>query len=1075
MNGLISWWAKNSVAANLLMFACIIVGGMSYLAIEREVFPSAPTPLVNINIAWLGADPQQVEQQLVLRVEEALSDVDGVKRITARAREGSAFIGVEAEADINIEVFLNEIKNKVDGISTFPNEAFPPVVQRRIASDRTHTIAISGSVSPRELNRLARRLRDEITTIPYGSSLVELDGERDEEVSIEVSEAALRSYGLTFSDVANAIRGRSVNVSGGTVRTETGNVPITARGLADTQTEFENIIIRQSADGALIRVRDVATVIDDFSDVNFKLQLDGNPAILLQLQAPSTLNIVEMSKSVNKWIEEKNTELNPSGVYLKIINDSSDIYFARMKTVSSNALLGLVLVFIVLILFLRPLVAIWVSAGIGVSFVGAFIFLPMVGVSLNILSLFGFLLVIGIIVDDAIIVGESIHNQVENGESELKAALIGTQLVIKPVFFAVMTSIIAFSPFLFLSGGTSEFTKHISWTIIFALIFSLIESFFILPAHLAHMKPQNKNTVFYSLQRFFSEGLLNFAKTIYQPILNLALRARYFTVAFFIMAFFFAGALLSQGWVKSQFFPTIEGPFLSLNVTMAEGTSFNRTLQVYEQIEQAAEGLRKNYGQRNGVDVIETVFLVASDGGIFSFMVVAESDNRDGLTTEEIAETWRKEIGDIPDAEEISTAFTFNDDGAAVSFSVVGEELEDIRLAIIDLENFLRKQPGLYDIRNNLQSSTDELQINLKPGAERFGLTLAQVSGQIRQAFFGEEVQRLPRGGDDVRVIVRLPKQDRSNLTTLSRLFIRTNDGREVPLSAVADLEFAPSYNVIRREDRGRSGTVRAELSKNFERGPIMASFQKDFKAQWEARHPNVSLFQRGQSENQSQFNRELMPLLAAVIFAIYMLLAIAFTSYLQPFLIMTAIPFGFMGALFGHAIVGVEFGLFSIFGIIAACGVVINDNLVLIDYVNRLRREGAGAIEALLKAGTGRFRPILLTSITTFIGLVPVMLERSIDAQFLQPTIVSMAFGIFFATFITLLFVPAMYLVGADVARLYRWAWTGEKQPKIGKGASLEHGYQGSDGAGESDHSFRHDENSADDSRRNPLSSPAE
>ncbi len=1046
MNGLISWWARNEVAANLLMFACIIIGFLSYIAIDREVFPAAPLPRVDISVTWLGADPIQIEEQIILRIEEVLSDVDGVDKVKAQAREGFASVEVEADPEVDIDGFLNEVKNKIDGISTFPNEAFSPIVQRGIDSNRTHTIAVSGDISARELNRLARRLRDEVTRIPYGSALVDIRGGRDEEVSIEVSEAALRGFGLTFDDVARAIRGRSVNISGGTIDTETGNIPLATRGLADSQEQFEDIVIRQSSDGGLIRVRDVATVIDDFQDGNFKLQLDGSRAVLLALNAPTNLNIVEMSKSVDKWVEEKNEELNPQGITLKTINDTSDIYFSRMETVASNALLGLFLVLVVLILFLRPIVALWVSVGIAVSFVGAFIFLPMVGVSLNILSLFGFLLVIGIVVDDAIIVGESIHNQVEEGKTEIDAALAGTQFVIKPVFFAVLTSIIAFSPFLFLSGGTSELTKHISWTIIFALIFSLIESFFILPAHLSHMKKQDKASQFYKMQGFFAEGLISFAKNIYSPILAFAVKWRLATVALFIVFFLFAHSLLSQGWIKEQFFPTIEGPFLQLDVTMAEGTSFNRTLQVYDQIQNAANEMRAEYGKRDGAEIVETVFLVAFGTRVNSFVIVAETNKRGELTTEEIAENWRKKIGDIPDADDISVAFTFNDDGAPIAFNVTGDDLEDIRLALFDLQSFLRSQAGVYGVRNNLRSSNDELRITLKPGAERFGLTLAQISGQVRQAFFGEEVQRLPRGGEDVRVMVRLPKKDRSNLSTLSRLFIRTADGREVPLSAVANLDFAPSFRLIRREDGTRSATVRADLQKGYERGPIMEAFRENYQKQWEANHPNVQFKRSGQSENQDQFNRELMPLLGSVLFAIYMLLAIAFNSYLQPFLIMTAIPFGYMGALMGHAIIGVEFGLFSIFGIIAACGVVINDNLVLIDTVNRLRNDGAGAIEAIIRAGTTRFRPIILTSITTFIGLVPVMLENSIDAQFLKPTIVSMAFGILFAAFVTLLFVPALYLVGADIARLYRWAWTGKKQPAIGKGVSMEHGYTSED-----------------------------
>ena len=1078
MNGVIAWWAKNSVAANLLMFACLIVGVLSFLRIDREVFPSGEVPFVQVSIVWPGADSQQVEEQLILRIEESVADTEGLEHVSATAREGSAIVTIEASSEIDIDVFLNDIKNRVDGISTFPNNAFPPTVQKFDTSDRTHLIAIAGKMDERELNRLARRLRDEVTQIPNGSSKVGLFGDRMEEVSIEVSEAALRGFGLTFNDVAQAIRGRSINRSSGTIQTETGNVPLAARGLANTQQEFENIVIRQNADGGIIRVKDVATVIDGFEDRNSKRELDGDGAILLWIEAPVNFNIVELAKSVDQFVEDKNKELNPRA-RLSIIQNSSEIYFARMKLVSSNAIIGLFLVLVTLILFLRPVVALWVSVGIAISFAGAFIFLPAVGVSLNILSLFAFLLVIGVVVDDAIIVGESIHNQVEDGKTGLDAALVGTQLVIKPVFFAVLTTMIAFAPWLFLSGGTSEFTKHISWTIIFALTFSLIESFLILPAHLSHMKPQDKNSFFYRLQAVFSEGLINFANTVYQPVLRKALRMRALTVPVFLVGFAVSIALVAQGWIKFSFFPTVEGSTVSLDVNMVEGTSYNRTLQVYDRVKQSAEEVKAEYGKGvNGEDIIETIFIRANEGFVGAFMTAAETEERGNITIEEISEKWRSKIGEVPDAEEISATFSFNDDGADLSFGLESDNLESIRLAMIDLQNYLRGIPGVYDIQNNLQSATDELRINLKPGAERFGLTLAEVSNQIRQAFFGEEVQRLPRGGDDVRVMVRLPKADRTNLNTLSKLFIRTVDGREVPLSAVADVEFAPSFKRIQRRDRKRSARISAELVEGLERRDIMMPFNRNFRPEWQSRHPDVEITRRGQAEAQQEFNNELTTLYIIAFFAIYMVLAIAFSSYIQPVLIMSAIPFGFMGAMFGHALLGVELGLFSIFGIGAAAGVVINDNLVLIDYVNRLRREGAGAVEALVRAGTGRFRPIILTSITTFIGLVPVMLETSIDAQFLKPTIVSMAFGIFFAAFVTLLFVPAMYLVGADIARFYRWAWTGETQAKVGEGLSMEHGYGAPDARMDAPHPTQ-GENSAFSgeakTRRNPLVGPAE
>lgn len=1039
MNGLIAWWARNSVAANLLMIACIIAGVLAFSRLEREVFPSASFNGATVSVAWPGASPQEIEEQIVLRIEESISDIDGVKHVNSTAREGVASINIEGVDSVDPTYFLNEIKNRVDGISTLPQDAFPPIVQQWRNQMPTQFIAIYGDLEPRELYRLGRELRDELAQIPKGSPLVNNWGIRREEVSIEVSEEALRRYGVTFDDVARAIRGSSLNLAGGQVRTDTGNIQLATRNLADTEEEFERIIIRQLPDGSTIRVKDVANVIDGFEDSKSRREMNGLPTVNLAVQAPDTLNIVELSAAVNKWLEEKNKELE-GDAELYIWFDFADLYHGRMQLVSSNAVVGLVLVMIVLLLFLRPTVALWVTVGIMVSFAGAFIFMPMVGVSLNMLSLFAFLLVIGVVVDDAIIVGEAIHNRVEEGGKGVDAAIIATQMMAKPVFFAVLTTMIAFLPWLFLSGGTSQFTKHITYTIIFALAFSLIESFLILPSHLAHMKKQNKEGVYYRLQSGFSEGLMAFADRFYRPVVKTALKFRYFTVAGFIGAFMISVALMAQGWIAFKFEPEVQGTFLSLTVRMPEGSPWARTEQIFEEVEQAGDRLKARLNT-DELKFVEAIYIGADEQNINAYVTIVPAEKRKE-STKEVAEIFRDILGEIPDAEEINIGYTINDGGPDLSFGIESDSLEELRLGVLDLQNFLRTMPGTYDVRNNLQSATPELQVELRPGAERFGLTLAEVSRQIRQAFYGEEVQRLPRGGQDVRVMVRYPKSARESLTTIEAMRVRTPDGREVPLTVVADAKFAPSFKRIERRDRERSAQITGELREGVDREAIMKIYREEFVPEFRSRHPNVSIGQRGDAEAQSEFIQEYMQLQVFAFFAMYMLLAIAFGSYWQPVLIMSAIPFGYMGAVFGHMLFGLDFALFSFFGVAAAAGVVVNDNLVLIDYVNRLRDEGEGAISALVKAGVGRFRPILLTSLTTFVGLLPIMFERSTDAQFLMPTVVSLAFGVFFATFVTLLFVPAMYAVGADIKRFYLWAWTGVKQPSVGHGASEQSDY---------------------------------
>lgn len=1038
MNGLIAFWARNGVAANLLMIAVIIAGFMGFARIEREVFPSAAFNYAIVTVAWPGASPREIEEQVVLRIEEAVADIDGVKHVEATATEGLAQVTIEGADSVDTTLFLNEIKNRIDGISTLPADAFPPVVRQLRADNGAVYIALYGDLEERELNRLARRLRDEVARLPGGSPLVDLWGDLKEEVSIEVSEEALRRFGLTFDDVARAIRGASLNLSGGQVRTDTGNIQVAARNLADSEEEFAAIVVRQERDGSVLRVGDVATVVDGFEDRKQRREMNGEPSISIAIQAPETLNIVTLSKAVNKWVEEKNKEL-AGKAHLIVWFDTADIYFARMNTISSNAVQGLVLVLICLLLFLRPSVAFWVTVGIPISFAGAFMFMPAAGVSLNILSLFAFLLVIGVVVDDAIVVGDAIHEEVEQGGKGVDAAIVGTQLVAKPVLFAVITTIIAFLPWLFMSGGTAQFTKHISLTILFALVFSLIESFFILPSHLAHLKKRDRTGLAYRLQSVFSEGIVSVAKNVYRPIAALALKARYFTAAFFLVALAVAVSLLAQGWIAFKFMPEVQGTFISLTVRLPEGAPFSRSLQIFEDVEEAAARMKRDLGTTpDGEDIVRAVYIRADEGQVTSYVTVIENDRRE-QSTEELAQVFRKEVGDIPDAEEINVNYTINDNGPDFSFGIEADDLDDLRLATLDIQNYLNSLPGVYDVRNNLQSATPELQISMKPGAERFGLTLAEVSRQVRQAFYGEEVQRLPRAGQDVRVMVRYPAAARSSLVSVDNMRVRTADGREVPLSAVADANFAPSYKRIDRRDRKRSAQVTGELREGFDRAAILKSFREDFTPEWRKRHPDAALAERGDAEAQAEFLREFVSLYGVALVAMYMLIAIGFGSYWQPIMIMTAIPFGFMGAAFGHMIFGLDFALFSFFGVGAAAGVVVNDNLVLIDYVNRLRAQGMGAQAALLKAGVVRFRPILLTSITTFLGLLPLMFARSTDAQFLMPTVVALAWGTFFALFVTLLFVPALYVIGVDIARFYRWAWTGEKQPEFGEGASRE------------------------------------
>ncbi|MEO1042272.1 MAG: efflux RND transporter permease subunit, partial [Pseudomonadota bacterium] len=944
MNGLIAWWARNTVAANLLMALILITGVMvMQTKLSREAFPSISREVAEVYVSWPGASPVEVEEQILLRIEEEIADIADIDEMTATAREGAAEMSITMLQGADFDAFLAEVKARVDGVSNLPQDSFPPIVRRARSEGELAFIVLSGDIDQKALNRLAREYRNELASLPGGSPLVEADGLRTEEVSIEVTERSLRQYGLTFTDVSNAIRGTSVNLSMGEVRTETGNIPLASRNLADTESQFGSIVIRQNRDGSTIRVRDVATVIDGFPDQNYRYEINGNPGVSLTIFQPKNSNIVSLNAVIEEWVAAKQDEL-PEGVQMQLQFSFIELYEGRLSLVTSNALSGLFLVLIILMLFLRPTVAFWVAAGIGVSFIGTFVFFPMVGVSLNMLSLFGLLLVIGIVVDDALVVGESINRQVELGKRGLEAAVIGTQIVAKPVVFAVLTTMLAFSPFIFIGGEFGAFLESISWTILFALTFSLIESFLILPAHLAHLKPQSDKGIL-RYQKKLADQLVLFADQVYRPLIKLALRFRYHTVVGFIGFFALSVALLTQGWVKFAFFPDVENPFLITQISMQEGTSWNRQLQVYEQVQAADKRLAEVLKEKAGEDVLLSTELRAWSGIVFGFHTYADADTR-GMSMDEIAQVYRDIIGPIPDAEEVDVSNNFSGPGSnRFVMELASTDMDKAELASEEIQEFLRSVPIVYDVRDNLQAPLDELRLQLKPGAERFGVTLADVANQLRIAYYGDEVQRLPRDGQDVRVMVRYPEEARESLESLYSDFrVRTADGREIPATSVVEFEQGPAVRFIRRSDRKRTIQVSARIRQGADAGPLRKSFYSQVMPKVLAQYPSVEIKMRGEDEEQTEFFGQLSILGSVALFGMYMLLAIAFGSYFQPALIMSAIPFGFMGAMFGHVIFGVEFAMFSFFGVAAAAGVVVNDNLVLVDYVNRLRKEGAGA-----------------------------------------------------------------------------------------------------------------------------------
>lgn len=1017
MNHLIEWWARNSVAANLLMVGIFVAGFLGFSSMEREMDPQVRFPGLAIEVTWPGAAPQEVEEQIVARIEESVSDLDAIEWVRSESSEGYGGVYILAEQQVDFTQFMNDVKIRVDSIVALPRDIEPPRVQQWINRDEFIRVAVHGDLSERELKRLAEELRREAAVLP-AITVVQLFGTRNEEVSIQVSEEALRRYGMSFSEVAAAIRNTSINQSSGSVRTEVGTYQLKVRSQADTEAEFSDIIIRQTSDGGIVRVGDVAKVVDGFEDNPILATLNGEPAVLIQVMTTETMDIVRASDSIREWIEKRQDTL-PAGAKLTLWTDNAEDFKGRMKTIGNSAAMGLVLVMLVLVITLRPIVALWVGIGIATAYAGAFVLLPGVGVSLNMLSTFAFLLVLGIVVDDAIVVGEGIHTESHLTGGGVDAAVAGAQLVAKPVIFGVLTTIMAFLPWLFLSGGTSEFTRHITWVVVLALVFSLIESLLILPSHLSKMKPRKEKMLgrFGHFQKGVSDGIIHFAHKRYRKVIQLSINRRYLTVSVFITLLVVGFGLFNTGWVKKSFMPEMESDEVIVDVTMPEGAPYSRALEILAQLQKAEQALVDEVNERTSGEgqLIENWYTRSRRDSVLAIVKLAPPEVRD-MSAKEAAIRLRELMGDVPDAKHVSVQYTQNNNDPGFELSIRHPDLDVLRLAVTDVENKLRTYESLYDVRNDLESASEEIRITLKPGAHKLGLTMSDVTRQVRQAYYGEEVQRLPREGQDVKVMVHYPLESRESIESLKHFRVRTADGDEVPLLSVAELEYAPGIKQIRRWNGNRAARVSADLKDNV-REDIMEELNESFFPEWEKRYPGIQRGSVGQAEGEARFVKEVLGLYMMAFFAMYAMLAVAFRSYWQPILILIAMPYAYVGAIYGHALMNMTMAIFSYFGIAAAAGVVVNDNLVLIDYTNRLREKGMKPLEAIVEAGVVRFRPIMLTTVTTIVGLTPMMMERSIQAKFLIPIVISLISGVFIAFFVTLLMVPALYAIGVDIA----------------------------------------------------------
>lgn len=1017
---MIAWFTKNHVAANLLLISILLAGLFSVSTqIPLEVFPSFEADRISVSVTLRGSTPEDVEKGVAIRIEEAVQDLEGIKRITSRSSEGSASVSIEVDTGYDPRELLADIKSRVDAINTFPVDAEKPVVALAQRTREVIAVTVSSEYGEKETLEYAEHVRDDLLRLPEITQ-VELSGVRDYEIAIEVSQDTLRQYDLRLSDISSAISNSSTDVSAGNLKTEGGDVLIRSKGQAYRKDEFAQVVVKYQADGTIIRLGDIARITDDFEETPVRTRFNGKQAAFIDVYRIGPQSAIEVADAVKNYITEHQSQL-PEGVELSFWDDDSEIVKSRIATLTTNAIQGGILVLALLTLFLRPAIAFWVFIGIPVSFMGAFLAMPIFGITLNVMSLFGFILVLGIVVDDAIVTGENVYTHLKTAENGEQAAIRGTQEVATPVTFGVLTTVAAFLPLAFIEGNRGALFAQIPVVVIPVLLFSLIESKFVLPAHLKYLKLRSEKANPSKLQQFqqrFADGFEHAIMKYYQPLLNVALKNKLATVSLFVGIFFIILTLITSGWTKFIFFPRIPSETVRAELTFPAGTPFEVTNKYIIDMSDKAKELQEKYRDEDGQSVILNILATtggrggSSNTGSVRFEITPAEKRESDIGSRELASEWRDLIGIIPGAESVTFRAEFGRSSDPIDVQLSGSSIDTLEAVAEKVKERLATYPTVYEIADSMSDGKDELQIELTEQGLALGLNRVDVSQQVRNSFFGAQVQRIQRGRDDVRVMVRLPIEERRSVADLTDILIKTPTGGTVPLSHVATLVPGQSPSSIYRIDRYRTLNVTADVEKSNTNMTVLQADLKTYLDELMVQYPGVDYSLEGEAKEQRESFGSLAWGLVFVFFIIYALLAIPFKSYMQPLIVMSVIPFGMIGAVMGHWVMGMELTIMSLLGMLALIGVVVNDSLVLVDFINKKREEGGDLLETVKLAGAARFRPVMLTSLTTFIGLMPLLFEKATQAQFLIPMAVSLGFGIIFATLITLLLVPVNYLL---------------------------------------------------------------
>ena len=1023
--GIIGWMASNPIAANLLLIIVLLAGLVAIQGIRKEVFPSFPTDTFTVTVPYPGSSPEEIEQGIVLKIEEELRDIVGIKEIRSTAMEGVGVVTVEMEPGSDIAKALNQAKVRVDGIPAFPLDAEEPIVEEVISRGFAMRVSVYGDLDEVGLKQLAEQIREEILDLE-GISEIRVLGERSYEISIEVSDEALRRYGLDFDQVVNAVKSRSRDLPGGSLRTEHGAIKLRSISQAYTGEDFAALNVLTRSDGTSIMLGEVATVVDGFEDQPVLSTLNGRRAITLIVDRVGNQDVLQMTDQLRNYIAAKQASL-AEGVYVVGWIDESNILRGRIELMLRNAAQGAILVVIALALFLDLTLALWVIMGVPFAVMAtlATIYFFNLPISINVLSVFAFILVLGILVDDGIVTAESAYAYVQAEGQGIASVLRGVRRVTTATVFGALTTMIAFGPTLLLTEGFARVMTHIGPVVILCLFFSLVETKLILPSHLRYLRTGDQiaggwRAPIDKLQRRCSAGLVSFAQGPYLRFLQRCLHHRYITLATFIAVLVLSVALIPSGLVRFVFFPNVPSDQIFVTLEMPQGTSWEKTHEYARRIEVAARTMNERYRQEAGttVDVIRQLLVVSETDTNASVDIDLVPSEQRTISSVVMAQWLREALGELEGIRALHVDAVAGPPGAALELQLSGQDLETLRLAAQDLKQSLTLMRGVQDISDSFNAGGRELDIRVTAEGEALGLGDVDLARQVRQAFFGAEVQRVQRGRNEVRVYVRLPAVDRTRLESLHALWIRVPDGRKLPFSVVGEVRESTGLSVINRIDRKRVVTVQADINKMLvEPGDVTQLLRAEVLPQLLQRYPGIRYQFGGETEAQQDTSSVLGIAFVIVLLMIYGALAIPLKSYIEPLLIMSVIPFGIVGAILGHLILGKDISILSVIGIVGLVGVVVNDSLVLVDFINHYIDEGHDWRTAVVQAGPQRFRAVILTSLTTFLGLVPIQLETSIQSEFVKPMAISIAFGVLFATFVTLVLVPVLYFIAKDLS----------------------------------------------------------